>query len=125
MTRQTKNVIYVFLDTAVRPYELSIADHEVSRNELKQKIMWQLAVELHDADFVKFDWLPPVAHPGVFGEPVISDDGNSLTVSVLNDSEASAKDWPYLMIVQRGKDFYSSRSASPIKTPKDPIIINK
>ena len=125
--KKTDNEIDVFLDPKSKT--LKIEDHLVFENNLTQVITWNLTQSLKRGDFMSFSWVnPPVE--GTFGTPVISPDGNSLTISDLNTANAAKGNLSYFITVDLDGTLYKSvteeiSGASNSLMVRDPIIINK
>ena len=128
--KKTDNVIEVYLGDD--PATLEIEDREIHSNNLRQTIVWRLDKDLEAGNFVGFTWSNGTPLPNPFGEPEISSDGNSLTITDLNGSIApKGKTYSYVITVEYGGNLYVSKTttnpnptAGP-KTVKDPVIINK
>lgn len=121
--KKTRNVIEVKLGTD--PLTLAVLDHNVERNAVNQTIVWQLDKSLEDGNFIAFQWTDPLLAVKAFGKPEISFDGNSLTVTDINDDSTPKGGFAYIVNVELGGKTYTSRTNSPIKIPKDPVIVNK
>lgn len=125
--KKTDNEIDVFLDPKSKT--LKIDDHLVFENNLTQVITWNLTQTLKRGDFISFTWVTPPAE-GTFGTPVISPDGNSLTISDLNTANATKGNLAYCITVDLDGTLYKSvteESSGPSDSlmVRDPIIINK
>ena len=123
--RKIKNVITVKKGSG---NTLLIDDHEVNGNSLKQAIRWVLEPSLNKGDFISFEWtsLPPDA--ATFDTPVISPDGNTLTMDDHNGPAAKKNvKHSYVIKVEMDEETYVSKSDDPATTMvmRDPIIINK
>lgn len=130
--KKTENVISVS-KAGGNKLLLKVADHEVSRNPLRQSIVWELDSALKAGDFVSFEWADPMLNNSTFGAPQISPDGNNLTMTVLNRDEDLTGPRDYILEVNLYGDVYTTRDTTTAKatkalaprTAKDPIIINK
>lgn len=126
--KQTHNVITVF--EGVDPLTLAIDNIDVADNSIVQTIVWELDKSLQAGDFTGFSWEPDVTNKGAFGNPEISSDGNSLTITNLNHGKAAKGNASYTITVTlNGKKYLSnpirkSTKGSP-RTERDPMIINK
>ncbi len=121
--KKTDNVIEVMLGS--EPGTLEIHDHEVHENEIRQTIVWQLDKSLEAGNFTNFEWADGAAASS-FDAPEISPDGNSLRIGDHNGNATrkNAKH-AYVITVEFGGHFYTSRTQSPDSTVRDPVIINR
>lgn len=123
--KKTDNRITVQIGPGVQ--KLKIRDHEVFANPLAQVITWNLDPGLKRGDFVSFAWTgqPPAA--GIFGNPEISADGNSLTLRNLNNDPTKTQgSFGYIITIELDDETYTSgETISTSGVMRDPIIINK
>lgn len=127
--KKTANEIDVKLNSSKKT--LNIKDHGVDRNPISQTIAWTLNNNVIEGDFIEFKWTSPVP-AGTFGTPKIADDGNTLTVSVLNNPGSAEPERRYSYVISvlwKGTVYTSvTEDASPtekILAVRDPIIINR
>ncbi|MGV8943050.1 hypothetical protein [Thermomonas sp.] len=115
------------IDVLMGPNDtLLIVDHPVEKNSIRQVITWKLASKaLRKGDFISFEWTDAAAAAGIFDAPVISADGNSLTIGDHNDLAATKTEHPYRIKVSLNGTVYSSDATRQEGLLKDPIIINK
>ena len=107
---------------------LLIDDHEVTGNSVKQAIQWVLQPSLNAGDFVRFEWTAPAPDAGTFDAPVISPDGNTLTLIDHNGSSAAKNvKHSYVITVEMGGVTYVSKTdaAGTPAVMRDPVIINR
>jgi len=128
--KKTKNEIDVKLNSSKKT--LNIKDHGVDRNPINQTIAWKLNNNVIDGDFIEFKWNSPVP-AGTFGIPKIADDGNTLTVSVLNNpcTTEPERHYSYEISIMLNNIVYKSVTEDPstadasLMMVRDPIIINR
>ena len=130
------NNINVTLDTSVTPNVLHIHDKgntKIHKNSNPQTISWNLTGNLAQAEFVSmcgnapgFEWVsdpPPAA--GIFDEPQIGANGNSLNLVDNHPSDSSKGTWIYrLRVVLDGTVYQTTASTGVTSTSNNPIIIN-
>lgn len=132
------NNLNVTLDTSVTPNVLDIDDknggNKVSKNPNPQTISWNLTGNLAQGEFVSmsaaepgFEWVsspPPAA--GIFGQPQIGANGNSLDMVDNHPNDDSDGSWIYRLRVSLGGTVYQTTTGTSITaTSKNPIIINQ
>lgn len=130
------NNINVNLDTSVTPHVLNVDDKggiKISKNAKPQTISWNLTGNLAKAEFVSlcgnspgFEWVsdPPPA-TGVFSQPQIGSNGNSLNVVDNHPNSHSTGTWIYrLRVLLDGTVYQTTSQVSITSTSKNPIIIN-
>ena len=123
--KKTDNRIPVQIGPGVK--KLKVLDHEVFDNPLKQVITWNLDQALRRGNFTSFTWSDPPPPAGIFGNPEISPDGNSLTLRNLNNAPAkSGGEFGYIITVELdGTTYTSEETTSTNGVMRDPIIINR
>lgn len=130
------NNLNVTLDTSKTPWRVDISNqgnsNEVSRSPNSQTITWQLTGNAASGNFVAmsdpnpgFAWVGVLPPAGVFGTPTVSNNGNQLTLSDLNNSASTAGTYIYMLRVNVGGTVYCSESTELTAVTKDPTIINK
>lgn len=130
------NNINVTLDTSVTPNVLNVDDKggiKIPKNANPQTISWNLTGNLARGEFASlsgnapgFEWVsnPPPA-PGVFGQPQIGSNGNSLTVVDHHPDSNSNGTWIYrLRVLLDGTVYQTTSEIGIAATSKNPIIIN-
>ena len=129
------NNLNVTLDKTTIPWTVDIdqqgnANH-VSQSPNAQTITWQLTGNAATGSFVSltdpnpgFSWVsaPP---SGIFGTPTLSNNGNTLTMTDLNNSASTAGTWTYILRVNVGGTVYTSLTTSITATNTNPTIVNK
>lgn len=130
------NNINVTLDTSVTPNVLNIDDNggaKITKNPNPQTISWNLTGNLAQAEFVSlcgnspgFEWVSnPPPGTGIFGQPEISSNGNSLNLIDNHPDNNSNGTWTYRLRVLLGGTVYQSTAGIGItSTSNNPIIIN-
>lgn len=114
------NNLHVTLDTHVNPPHLDIdqdgSAHQVERRPGVQTITWDLTGNAATGSFDAqgdpvpgFAWVgsPPAA--GIFGDPVLSQNGNRMTISDLHSSAGTAGEWTYQLSATIGGVVYRSK----------------
>jgi len=124
--KPTDNVIAIKKNPIKHDW-LDILDHEVQPNAIKQTIVWKLDRALERGNFVSFTWRSPPPPAGIFGNPEISPDGNSLTLRDLNNDPANSPgEFGYFITVELdGITYTSEETISTNGVMRDPIIINR
>jgi hypothetical protein len=132
------NNINVTLDTSVTPNVLDVDDkdgnYKVNKHTNPQTISWNLTGNLAQAEFVSmcgnspgFEWVsdpPPSA--GIFGEPEIGANGNSLDLVDTHSNGDSDGTWIYrLRVLLDGTVYQTTSSAGVSDVRNNPIIINQ
>lgn len=129
------NNLNVTLDKDSTPWAVDVDQHgkdnEVSQGPSTQTITWQLTGNAASGSFVSmsdpspgFEWInePPA---GIFGEPVLSNNGNQISIGDLNDNADTLGTWTYTLRVNVGGTVYSTKTASMRMVATDPWIKNK
>lgn len=130
------NNLNVTLDTTQTPWAVDVDQqgrgNEVSQGPNAQTITWQLTGNAASGSFVPltdsppgFEWVDPPPPEGIFGPPSLSQNGNQLTITDLNDDADTVGDWVYILRVEVGNQVYSTQTTSPKRTIIDPTIKNK
>ncbi|MHA6205281.1 hypothetical protein ACXU4B_12720 [Dyella soli] len=121
------NTLNVSLDENTTPWTVDIdqknnANH-VGQNGAAQTITWQLHGNAASGNIISFNWLtaPP---SGIFTTPSISSNGNSMTMSDLNNSASTAGDWIYQLTIEVGGNNYSTTASTTTGTTNNPSIKN-
>lgn len=124
----------VTLDESTTPPYLDIDEknnaNHVSRSPNAQTITWQLSGNAASGSFNAqgipqpgFTWVnPPPA--GIFGPPTLSQNGNEITMTDLNNSASTAGNWIYQLSATIGGVVYQSNKTSIKGTTTDPTIKN-
>ena len=129
------NNINVTLD-ANNAQRVSVADNggqnQISKGPGAQTISWNLTGPLAQGYFVPltdaepgFDWIqqPPA---GIFSQPTISANGNSLSIQDTHTDSSSNGSWIYVIrIVYQGKIYSTTFETGVGGTVNNPVIINK
>lgn len=129
------NNLNVTLDKNSTPWAVDVDQHgkdnEVSQGPSAQTITWQLTGNAASGSFEPltgsspgFEWIdtPPA---GIFGEPVLSNNGNQISISDLNNNANALGTWIYRLRVNVGGTVYSTKTASARMVATDPWIRNK
>lgn len=140
------NNMNVTLKTDVTPNVLDIDDkggkNKVDKNPNPQTISWNLTGNLAQGEFVSmsaaqpgFEWIqqPPA---GVFGDPQIGSNGNSLNLVDNHPNDNSKGEWAYRLRVSLNGTVYQTTAstgrtdrtasiASIASTSNNPLIINR
>jgi len=123
--KKTDNRITVQIGPGVK--KLKVLDHKVFDNPLAQVITWNLDPGLRRGDFISFTWSDPPPPAGIFGNPEISPDGNSLTLRNLNNDPAKSRgSFGYIITIELDDETYTSEETTSTNgVMRDPIIINR
>jgi len=129
------NTLNVSLDAADRlDVDDSTGQNQVTMAPGQQTITWKLTGDLKQGDFVSmtadepgFGWIqqPP---DGIFSwPPVISADGNHLTIQdTHNDKNNSVGRWIYVLrVLYKKKVYATTHEIGRGATANNPVIINK
>ena len=129
------NNLNVTLNKATNPWTVDIDQqgnpNHVSQSPNAQTITWQLTGNAATGSFVSmsdpnpgFSWVsaPP---SGIFGTPTLSNNGNQLTMTDLNNSASTVGTWTYILRVNVGGTVYTSLTTSIMATNTNPTIVNK
>jgi hypothetical protein len=128
-------MLNVTLDKTTNPWTVDVDQHnnanEFSRSPNTQTITWQLTGNAASGSFVPmsdpnpgFSWVsaPPT---GIFSyPPTISGNGNTMTMTDLNNSTTTAGTWTYILRVNVGGTVYCTETTSITATNTDPTIKN-
>lgn len=127
------NDLKVTLDKNTTPWLVDIDQkdgaNQVARSAQSQTITWQLNGNAASGTIVSFVWVnnPPGVNPppsGIFGTPLIAQNGNSMTMSDLNNSTTTTGDWLYILTINVGGQNYQSGQTSITGTATNPTIKN-
>lgn len=132
------NNINVTLDTTVTPNLLHVADHggqnHVDQSPNPQTISWNLTGNMARGAFDPitsdpatsgFSWIsaPPA---GVFGIPVVTSNGNGLSITDTHSSAATSGTWTYQLRASLAGQCYTTYGAvNASGSLHDPVIINR
>jgi len=129
------NNLHVTLDTSTTPPCLDIdqsngANH-VNRSPNAQTITWQLTGNAASGSFNAqnaakpgFAWVNPAPPAGIFGPPTLSQNGNEITMTDLNNSASTAGEWIYQLSATIDCVVYQSNKTSLTQQITDPTIKN-
>lgn len=92
--------------------------NHVNQSPNSQTITWQLVGNAARGIFVDFHFLPNQSpDPStIFGQPLISPNGNQLSITDLNNSASTVGNWVYSMSINVGGIVYSTKSILPNPT---------
>lgn len=106
------------------------ANH-VNQSPSAQTITWQLSGDAASGSFNAqtdskpgFAWIAPTPPAGIFGLPTLSQNGNEITMTDLNNSASTAGDWIYQLSATIGGVVYQSNKTSLTQQITDPTIKN-
>jgi hypothetical protein len=130
------NNINVSLDNSNGVNKLDVVDNggqnEVSQNPTATTISWNLTGVLTQGSFVAMDATPPgfewvgTSPPaGLFGEPQVEANGNSLSITDNHVDSTTDGQWIYQLRVNYGGSVISTIASTPGGTVTNPVIINK
>lgn len=132
------NVMNVTLDKSSSPWRVDVDDsgnqNEVGQSPNAQTIQWQLSGNAATGSFVAmtatepgFQWMGDASEQppsGIFSTPVPSNNGNSLSMTDLNNSSATQGQWIYMLRVNVGGVVYTSEYETIEGTKTNPVIVN-
>jgi len=126
------NDLKVTLDKNTTPWLVDIDQknnaNQVARSAQSQTITWQLNGNAASGKIVSLDWVnqAPITPPpaGIFGSPQISQNGNTMTMTDLNNSAATTGDWIYILKIEVDGQIYQSGQTSITGTATNPSIKN-
>jgi hypothetical protein len=112
------------------------AQNQIPANVQATTISWTLTGALAQANFVPmtaaepgFSWLDPAPPTGYFVEPpVISNQGDTLTITDNHFDASTAGQWAYMLrVIYNGKVYATTNTAgkNPGGTINRPVIINR
>src|SRR3546814_10694324 len=125
----------VTLYTKENPQYLDIdqkdnANH-VNRSPNAQTITWQLSGDAASGSFIAqtaskpgFAWVDPAPPAGIFGPPTLSQNGNEITMTDLNNSASTAGEWIYQLSATIDNVVYQSNKTSITEQTTNPSIKN-
>ena len=103
--------------------------NEVGKGVGNATISWVLTDDLKRGNFLPvdgnppgFEWLDPKPPAGVFGEPEVGANGNSLSIT---DNNTIADEWVYMLRVNYDGSVIGTQKTLPTGTINNPVIINK
>ena len=129
------NLLKVTLDKSTNPWCLDIdqqgnANH-VSQSPNAQTITWQLTGDAATGSFNAqnaakpgFAWVGTPPPAGIFGPPTLSQNGNEITMTDLNNSASTAGEWIYQLSATIDRMVYQSNKTSLTQQITDPTIKN-
>lgn len=130
------NILQVTLDKTTTPWTVDINEsgnaNHVSQSPNAQTITWQLSGNaatgsfgaVNDPTHPAFAWIGTAPPSGIFGTPTLSANGNTLTMTDLNNSTSTQGTWIYKLWIQVGGTYYSSLATSIRANNTDPTIKN-
>ncbi len=96
-----------------------------------QSIVWQLEGDAASGSFCAlngtppgFAWLPTAPSSTIFGSPSLSNNGNTMTISDLNNSTSTQGAWKYKICASVGGTTYCTTATTPMATSNNPTIKN-
>lgn len=121
------NDLSVTLDKSKTPWLVDIDQkngaNQVARSNQSQTITWQLTGDAASGNITGFSWLQQ-PNAGIFEDPVIATNGNTMTMSDLNNSASTTGDWTYQLTIEVGGQSYQSAATSLTDTSTNPTIKN-
>lgn len=129
------NNLKVTLYTKENPRYLDVdqkdnANH-VNQSPNAQIITWQLSGDAALGSFSAqnatppgFAWVDPAPPAGIFGPPALSQNGNEITMSDLNNSASTMGTWYYQLSATIGGVVYQSNATLITGNTTDPCIKN-
>lgn len=121
------NDLSVTLDKSRNPWLVDIDQknnaNQVARNAEAQTITWQLTGDAASGNITGFRWINQPNY-GIFQNPVIAPNGNSMTMSDLNNSDSTTGIWTYQLTIEVGGQIYQSGVTSLTAVPSNPTIKN-
>ena len=117
------NNLHVTLDTHMDPPRLDIDQNgganQVAHGPSAQTITWELtgnaaagSFDSQDDSAPGFAWVDSPPPTGIFGDPVLSQNGNQITMSDLNNSSRTVGEWTYQLSATIGGVVYQSDAIS-------------
>jgi hypothetical protein len=113
------------------------AQNQILANAQATTISWTLTGALAQADFVPmtaaepgFSWLSPAppTQPAIFGTAVISNNGDTISITDNHLDATTAGQWAYMLrVVYNGQVYATTNNLTkdPSGTVNRPVIINK
>lgn len=121
------NDLSVTLDKSKTPWLVDIDQkdgaNQVARSNQSQTITWQLTGNAASGNITAFDWIQQ-PNAGIFGDPAIASNGNTMTMSDLNNSTNTTGNWTYQLTIEVGGQSYQSGVTSITGTSTNPTIKN-
>lgn len=131
------NTLYVTLDQTTNPWSVDVNQsnnaNDVAQNALAQTITWQLNGNaaagtfnsLTDPHNPGFAWAGTAPRAGIFHTPALNANGNTLTISDLNNSSSTTGTWTYKLSINVGGNLYDTITTSITAKNTNPTVINK
>ncbi|MEO7148520.1 MAG: hypothetical protein ABIY40_01055 [Rhodanobacteraceae bacterium] len=131
------NTLYVTLDQTTTPWSVDVNQsnnaNDVAQNALAQTITWQLSGNaaagtfnsLTDPHNPGFAWTGTAPRAGIFHTPALNANGNTLTISDLNNSSSTTGSWNYKMCINVGGTLYTTITTGIRGTNTNPSIKNR
>ena len=129
-------ILRVSIDKTGAIWVLDVEDscnaNRFDANNIKRKIRWELdgnaaggAFHLLAEPDPGFKWLEPLAPPGVFGKPELSDDRKQISVTNLHKNSGSSGTFIYQLWIEFDGMHYSTVAELGIRAATNPAIINR
>ncbi len=126
----------VTLDTTTTPPYLDVDEQDgtnhINRNSVSQTIKWKLTSNASHGTFNSptdpshpgFQWVGTAPDSTIFGPARLSPDGKEITMTDLNNAEATTGEWVYQLSATIGGTVYQSATTTITATTTNPSIKN-